>query len=63
MRKLYIKARLKDLYLWLRFGKITSKVKDRINGVVAEEAFYDQHGEIIGYWAYGYFDPNLPYKG
>lgn len=53
----------KDLYIKIRFGKVTSEVKDTINGIICEEEFYDRNGEIIGYWAYGYFDPSLPYKG
>ena len=46
----------------IRWGKIRCEVKERINGEVAEEAYYDRKGRLIGYWAYGYFDPNLPYK-
>ena len=63
MRKLYIKARLKDLYLYLRFGRITSKVEERLEGVVSQECFYGRNGKVIGFWAYGNYDPNLPYKG
>lgn len=63
MNTRYIKSRIKDLYLWLRFGKITSRVEERINGVVSQEIFYDKDGKIVGYWAYGYYAPNLPYKG
>ena len=48
---------------WIRFGQITSKIKETINGIVAEEEFYGRRKKIIGYWAYGYFDPNLPYQG
>ena len=44
-------------------SKITSEVKETINGVVAEEEFYGYNGKVIGYWAYGCFDPNLPYQG
>ena len=56
--------KLKQIYLWLRFGIITSKVKDMAGDhVVAEIEYYDENGVTIGYWAYGYFDPSLPYQG
>ena len=40
-----------------------SIVKDRINGITCETAYYNADDELIGWWAYGYFDPNLPYQG
>ena len=54
---------IRKIINWLRFGKVTSKPKEYINGIVAEEAFYDTRGVMVGYWAYGYFDPNMPYQG
>lgn len=53
---------LKDFYYYVRFGKVSSVVKDKINDIPCEIAYYDRNGRMIGYWAYGYFDPNMPYK-
>ena len=54
---------LKCIYLYLRFGKITSEVKSVDGGVVSEIAYFGRGGRMIGYWAYGCFDPYFPYKG
>jgi hypothetical protein len=53
----------KRAWLWLRFGCIRSEVKVFDFGLVCEEAFYDCNGTLIGYFAYGYYQPDLPYKG
>ena len=42
---------------------VRSEVRSTVNGVIAEEAFLNEAGEIIGYWAYGYYDPGYPYQG
>ena len=54
-----------EVRVWqhLKYGQITSKVKDTIGGLTCEEAYYDCNGEMIGYWAYGSFDPAYPYQG
>lgn len=31
--------------------------------VVSEVEYLNKAGQRIGYWAYGYFDPNFPYQG
>jgi hypothetical protein len=54
---------IKRLYLYLRFGKITARVVDRIDYVPCEIQYFNSKGETIGYWAYGCFDPNFPYRG
>lgn len=54
---------MKRFWRWLRFGRITSTVKSIDGGVVSEEAYYGRRGRLIGYWAYGYWDPSLPYRG
>lgn len=41
---------------------LTSKVKNIDGGVVSEEAFYE-NAELVGYYAYGYYDPSMPYVG
>jgi hypothetical protein len=54
---------IKRLYLFIRFGYITKQVVDSINGLPCEIAYYGRHGEMIGYWAYGYYDPKGKFKG
>jgi len=54
---------IRKFYLWLRFGTITCKVVDTINGLPCEKAYYGRRGKLIGYWAYGNFDPEAPYQG
>lgn len=44
-------------------GKIFSKVIDTYAGYPCEIAYYDIDGILIGYYAYGAYDPDLPYKG
>lgn len=44
-------------------GYAISKVITTVQGHVAEEAFYDSEGNLVGYFAYGYYDPTLPFQG
>jgi len=60
MRYLYF---LVKVFNWIRFGKVSKRVKDMINYTVCEEEFYGRNNKVIGYWAYGYYDPSLPYQG
>ena len=53
---------LKKKYCQLRFGKVKEVVKEDINGIAAEVAFYNPKGKLIGYWAYGHYDPRLPFQ-
>lgn len=55
--------KVKAVWNWIRFGKITSAVKADINGTACEVEFYGRGGKVIGYWAYGSFDPAGPYRG
>lgn len=54
---------LRNLWIWMRFGEITSKVVYRIDYIECEIEYHDRNGKLIGYWAYGDFDPELPYQG
>lgn len=54
---------LKSIWNLIRFGKITSTVKSDINGIACEIEYYGRNGKVIGYWAYGSFDPYYPYQG
>lgn len=43
--------------------KITEVIKAIDGGCVSEIEFLGPDGNIIGYWAYGYYDPQYPYQG
>lgn len=47
----------------VHFGYVRSEVKATEQGHIAEEAFYDADGNVIGYWAYGHYDPAYPLRG
>ncbi len=45
-------------------GDLTEKVKATAgDNVTAEIEYRDKEGNIVGYWAYGSWNPNLPYQG
>jgi hypothetical protein len=54
---------IKKIWHWIRFGKITQTIKADINGTACEIEYAGRKGKVIGYWAYGYFDPSGPYQG
>ena len=55
---------LKGMVTWVRFGTITEHTTATAgDNVTAEVEYRGRHGKVVGYWAYGYFDPNLPYQG
>lgn len=58
-----LQSRVKLAWQWLRFGDITETVKSVDGGVVSEVEYRGRGGLIVGYWAYGHFDPAFPYKG
>ena len=33
------------------------------DSIPAEIEYYNEKGEVIGFWAYGYFHPDYPYQG
>jgi hypothetical protein len=54
---------LKRAWLWLLYGKVSSRNVATVgDGVVSEVEYRDRWGRVIGYWAYGEFDPSLPYR-
>lgn len=53
----------KRIWNRIRFGKIYSVTKGTVAGHVCEVAYYGRNNKLIGWWAYGYFDPNFPYRG
>ena len=54
---------IKTILALLRYGKITSRIVSYESNCISEVAFLDRQGNIIGYWAFGDFDPSLPYQG
>jgi len=52
---------LKPVWQWIRFGTIAEKVVG--DGVPAEIEYRGRGGKVVGYFAYGSYDPLLPYKG
>ena len=57
-----LKKMLIEMYCRARFGRVKEVVKESIDGIAAEVAFYNSKGKLIGYWAYGYYDPRLPFQ-
>lgn len=56
--------RVRATWQWVHFGDITEVVRGTAgDGVVAEVEYRGRGGKVVGYWAYGYFDPSLPYRG
>jgi len=56
-------SRWKRFVRWLRWGRVRWRTTQDINGTAAEIEYTDRFGRVIGYWAYGSFDPQLPYQG
>jgi hypothetical protein len=43
---------------------VYEKIVDTLDGhIVLEKAYYNEAKELIGYWAHGYFDHELPFQG
>ena len=53
----------KDQFFHPDFGIITWTVKNSIANVICEVEYTTENGDLIGCWAYGSYDPSLPYKG
>lgn len=52
-----------DFY-WDDSNIVTDEVIHAVDGgYVSEIEYLNKYGERIGYWAYGSFDPSLPYQG
>lgn len=58
-----ILGRLRKAWVWLRFGHITETVKAVDGGTVSEIEYRGRFGKVVGYWAYGSWDPQGPYRG
>lgn len=50
-------------YNKVRFGKVTARVVGTAgHGVPAEIEYLDRNGRVVGFWAYGSWEPNSLYK-
>lgn len=58
-----IRFYIHKLFEYKKFGKIKETVKVYGEGGAWEIEYTGHNGKIIGYWAYGNWDPNLPYPG
>lgn len=55
---------LRCLVIRIRWGQITEKVVGTAGHCVPAEIEYrDRKGKLIGFWAYGHWHPDYPYKG
>jgi len=52
------------IYAKIRYGELIEHVMATAgDNVPAEIEYRDKKGRVIGFWAYGYFHPDLPYQG
>ncbi len=58
-----VRNRIKRAVEWVRFGDIRVETRSVDGGVASEIAFIGRGGKLVGYWAYGSFDPSFPYRG
>lgn len=49
------------LIQWIKCGNIHYEVVDTINGEACEIKYIGRGNKIVGYWAYGFYDPFLPF--
>lgn len=54
---------MRAFWRWVRFGTITERIKDSINGIPCEIEYVGRRGRVVGFWAYGCWDPAGPYQG
>lgn len=54
---------IRRAYVRVRFGVITSRVTATAGDHVPAEIEYIGRGKVVGFYAYGCWDPNLPYRG
>lgn len=59
-----LKRRLQKTWHWIRFGTLTLRVTGTAgDNVAAEVEYIGRFGRVVGFWAYGSFDPAYPYQG
>lgn len=56
--------RLQKAWGWVKWGRLREETKDAIEHIETEYAVYScRTGKMVGYRAYGHFDPMMPYTG
>lgn len=67
MRKLLNSIQFWIYSIWFKalFGTIEIHAIARLEGIVCEMYAYSggTDGAVIGHWAYGHWDPTMPYTG
>lgn len=54
---------IENIITWFECLRVIPCVKDTWEGIPCEVEYKSKlTGNIVGYWAYGYYDPNFPYK-
>jgi hypothetical protein len=54
---------LRRIYNRVRFGRVTAHITGTAgHNVAAEIEYRDKNGEVVGFWAYGSWDPSYPYR-
>jgi hypothetical protein len=57
-----MKSLISKAVCWLRWGRLREQTKSVDGGRVSECAVLScRSGAVVGYWAYGGFDPFYPY--
>ena len=53
--------RLNKLIDYILFGKIRMHVVSQEESVIYEAEYIGRFNKVVGYWAYGNFEPDYPY--
>lgn len=48
---------------WIMWGTIREGTYYLDGGFISEISYIGRNGRIVGYWAYGYWQPDCPYHG
>lgn len=55
---------IRKQWILIRYGNPTSHITETAgHNVAAAIEYRDRSGRVIGFWEYGYWHPELPYKG
>lgn len=52
-----------SVYFYIKYGKLEHFIEDRIDYIICEASYRNELGHVIGYWGYGHFDQECPYRG
>jgi hypothetical protein len=55
---------IKKIWQWIKWGTLTEHITAYAgSNIPAEIEYHDRFGRTVGFYAYGDWHPNLPYKG